>query len=419
MIAKSDWSNGVLIAHPNSQHSHQFAAALAKTDRLAAYISMLPWRHVSAGAGLIPEATRRALRERLQGCELPIKKVHSWPFVWALAKVIDAVTGGRVRSHIHYIAYVIFDLRVAAYTMVKRPKIIVGYEVSCYYTFIVGKRTGALCILDAASLHRKSQAAYLKGNARRSLTMLGKLIDARKDAEVALADRIVCCSEFAATSYRREGVEGQKIVVNPLGCDTERFTASPSDRSGVFKFGFVGVASETKGFADLLTAFSQLLARGHAAELHLVGDRNAAARYQADAVRGVILHGKLSHGQLAVVLTKIDCVVLPSLMDSFGMVVPEAMASGCYMIVSDRVGSGSLVKGEIDGLVVKAEDVIGLGRAMIDVVGRVNEIRGSQEARRNAAMSYSWMRYRERANCIIDQMGIERNGLQGRPLDNA
>ena len=61
-----------------------------------------------------------------------------------------------------------------------------------------------------------------------------------------------------------------------------------------------------------------------------------------------------------------DVLVLPSkYAESWGLVVNEAMAMGCAAIVSNRVGSSAdLIEGRDTGLIVPADDPVGLAAAL-------------------------------------------------------
>jgi len=53
-------------------------------------------------------------------------------------------------------------------------------------------------------------------------------------------------------------------------------------------------------------------------------------------------------------------LVLPSLADGFGMVVPQAMACGLPVIVTENVGAADIVTDGVDGYVVPIRDVAAL-----------------------------------------------------------
>ena len=70
---------------------------------------------------------------------------------------------------------------------------------------------------------------------------------------------------------------------------------------------------------------------------------------------------------LAAELRRADCLVLPSRNDSYGMVVPEALASGLPVLVSDMVGAKDLVAEGQNGWVVPAGDAGALAERMLVV----------------------------------------------------
>lgn len=149
--------------------------------------------------------------------------------------------------------------------------------------------------------------------------------------------------------------------MNTVGCDIIKF-ATPVElaRSGTPKFIFVGMPSYHKGFDLLAASYARLLAHYHDAELHVVGDPAVARRMMTDS--RVQIHGKLSHGKLSKLLARMDCLVLPSRLDSFGMVSIEALAAGVPVIVSDHVGASQAIRENENGWVLPSGD----GAALLD-----------------------------------------------------
>src|SRR4029079_5485547 len=80
---------------------------------------------------------------------------------------------------------------------------------------------------------------------------------------------------------------------------------------------------------------------------------------------GVTVLGSLSQAELAARLRAADCLVLPSRNESFGMVVPEALAAGLPVVASDRVGADALVERGRKGWVVPAGDARALAARLL------------------------------------------------------
>jgi glycosyltransferase involved in cell wall biosynthesis len=217
-----------------------------------------------------------------------------------------------------------------------------------------------------------------------------------------MADLVICCSDIAARSYVAAGIGSDRVVVNPLGCDVARFASVARSVEGAPKFCFVGTASETKGFGDLLAAFHAHRDRFPAAELHIVGDRRTAIRFGAfDGHAGITLHGKKSHRELAALLAGMDVLLLPSVLDSFGLVVPEALAAGMFVVVSDMVGAGMMIDDNRMGTVLNRCTRGALIDEMNRIAGQLGRIRDDGGFRRRRAEAYDWSRYRERSITLL------------------
>jgi glycosyltransferase involved in cell wall biosynthesis len=106
--------------------------------------------------------------------------------------------------------------------------------------------------------------------------------------------------------------------------------------------------------------------------------------------------GYLDQTVLAKRMHAADCLVLPSRHDSFGMVVVEAMAAGCPVIVSDQVGAKQAVTEGESGWVIPAEDTDALADRMQWCIDHIDAVRSMADAAREDASEYSWEAYRER-----------------------
>jgi phosphatidylinositol alpha-mannosyltransferase len=144
-----------------------------------------------------------------------------------------------------------------------------------------------------------------------------------------------------------------------------------------------------KGLPVLLDAHARLLARGVDVRLDVVGAGPETPR------PGVVYHGAISdERELARHYRECDLFVAPSMgMESFGIVLLEAMASQKAIVCSDIDGYRAVVPQEGARLVTPGY-VEGLATAISDLTPELRRKMG--EINRQAALEYDWSRLAER-----------------------
>jgi glycosyltransferase involved in cell wall biosynthesis len=172
-----------------------------------------------------------------------------------------------------------------------------------------------------------------------------------EEEEYALADYILCPSEFVVKTFLEEGFPRSKLLREIYGFDPTTFFP-PTDprppRAGLIALQ-VGVAAVRKGQHLAVEAWlrSSAAATG---TFSIVGGFLPAYRE--------LLASSLAHPSIETLghrtdvpdlMRGSDVLLLPSLEEGFGLVCTEAMASGCVPVVSDactdlcRHGENSLV----------------------------------------------------------------------------
>jgi glycosyltransferase involved in cell wall biosynthesis len=228
-----------------------------------------------------------------------------------------------------------------------------------------------------------------------------------KDDEVALADHIVTVSELARESYLAAGSAPETVHAVPLGADLELFrTTAPGPAAAApFRFLFCGARIRRKAFDLLVEAFLGVVREAPGAQLRLVGPRGDAAQL-ADRVppANLSVSGPLPQSQLAREFAEAHCLVLASRDDSYGMVVAEALAAGCPVLVSDQVGARELVDEGRNGWVVPAGDVAALRERMLFCVRQVDAVISLRDGCRRSAERASWEGYHERFLKLMAQL---------------
>jgi glycosyltransferase involved in cell wall biosynthesis len=126
-----------------------------------------------------------------------------------------------------------------------------------------------------------------------------------------------------------------------------------------------------------------------------VGDPAMVGRLAAG--NRIRIHGKMSHDLLSKLLVQMDCMVLPSRLESFGMVVVEALAAGVPVIMSDHVGASVAIRENKNGWVVPAGDEEALFQRMKACCDNIKAVRLMGVACSDSARAYDWSYYSHRA----------------------
>jgi glycosyltransferase involved in cell wall biosynthesis len=172
---------------------------------------------------------------------------------------------------------------------------------------------------------------------------------ARKDQELALADAVIAPSTFSKNSLAHAPDLKVPVQIIAYGAPLISDRAGTSDRGGRLRVLFVGALSQAKGLGYLLQAAAHL---GHRIELTLIGQRVSAVipeRTVLDRYRWI---PSLPHEELLQEMSRHDVLVLPSLHEGFGLVIPEAMAQGLIVITTPHTAGPDLITDGVDGFVI-------------------------------------------------------------------
>jgi len=232
-----------------------------------------------------------------------------------------------------------------------------------------------------AKFHSTHFAAWIESTSRdqRSPNVL---------AEFVKRGFIHNCSAFAvpgksAFEYVRSmGVPVERIHTAPNAVDNQRFAnlaRSTREREAQCRaelglppryFVYAGRVTREKGVFNLLEAYTRLEPELRSqVGLVLVGEETAKNELMQNAAKvspgKVIFPGFTQRDQLAAFYALAEVLVFPTLSDTWGLVVNEAMACGLPIIASDVAGCVSdLVQHGENGCVVPSADVAKLAEAM-------------------------------------------------------
>lgn len=136
---------------------------------------------------------------------------------------------------------------------------------------------------------------------------------------------------------------------------------------------FVGRLVDSKRPLDMVQAVTRLVAAGQPVELVVAGAGELSGQMEEAARAGGVdarFLGFVNQSGLPAVYASSDVVVLPSTaVETWGLVVNEAMACGIPAVVSDAVGCGpDLIEPGVTGAVAPLDDVPALATAIASVL---------------------------------------------------
>lgn len=176
----------------------------------------------------------------------------------------------------------------------------------------------------------------------------------RRDAEWAVADRVMCNSDWSRSALIEQGVPAEKIVVVPLCFEPARSdwrrAAKPSDEP--LEVLWLGLVILRKGIQYLLEAARQLLSEN--VKITVVGPIGITETVVKSAPPNVSFIGPKPRNEVAEIYRSADVFVLPTVSDGFAITQLEAMAYGLPVIATPNCGA--VVEEAVNGFVVPARD---------------------------------------------------------------
>lgn len=210
------------------------------------------------------------------------------------------------------------------------------------------------------------------------------------------------CTMVPTEGLRRElaaaGFEGLRVVAR--GVDTRRF--DPARRSDELRASWgagpdtmvalcVGRLAPEKNLDAVLGAVEVMRRTDPRLLLVLVGDGPDRARLMQrcpDAVFAGLRRGD----DLAAHYASADTFLFPSMTETFGNVVPEAMASGLAVVAFDHAAAGQLVRHGENGLLARLDDPAGFCSMARRLAGALPQARALGLRARETARQLDWGR---------------------------
>ena len=212
-----------------------------------------------------------------------------------------------------------------------------------------------------------------------------------------LADRIICISEDSRDILeRRYRIPPDKLAIIPPGVDTSQFFPMPEIQKRRNSLIYVGRIDRRKGVDFLLRAMPEVARQVQEVMLYVGGiGRDLPLLKDYVRVQGlernVKFLGFIPEDSINAWYNKVQCAVIPSVFEGFGLTVVEAMAAGTS-VISTRVDSiRRIVQDGTCGYLVDYGDTAALARRVVDLLrDEATRAKFVEEGLKQVRSLFSW-----------------------------
>ncbi|MBR4215337.1 MAG: glycosyltransferase, partial [Bacteroidales bacterium] len=166
---------------------------------------------------------------------------------------------------------------------------------------------------------------------------------------------------------------------------------------------YCGTVTQRKGIKYLLEAFRKI--PKSTAELHIIGGIQGSGK-AFDTYKDVYTyHGAIPQNVLFTRYQEFDILVLPTIFEGFGLVIPEAMAAGLPVITTQNSFGYEIIKHHQNGSIIPIRDTDALIKEILYYASLNNDSFNQMRiAAKNSAEGYTREQFRQRIKNIINDI---------------
>lgn len=160
--------------------------------------------------------------------------------------------------------------------------------------------------------------------------------------EYDLADEIIILSSYAHKTFIYHGIKPNKLIKVSLYAYEYPVIHIKKSPSKTFNLLFVGRVDVLKGIPRLINVICKLK-NNHSIKLNIVGDvKEEVLTLFKETESEIILSGFKNQDELMEIYSNSDGLILPSVQESFGLVMLEALECGTPVLASTNTGGPDL-----------------------------------------------------------------------------
>lgn len=236
------------------------------------------------------------------------------------------------------------------------PSILGNFALKLAYSYQIP-------VISVYHTHFISYVDYYLRYAPFFISMVKPLVSENQKNFYNQCDIVYVPSESIYADLRSMGIQGERLKLWKRGLDTNVF--SPGRKNPEAMKGITGNSKPTVLFASrlvweknletLIEIYSEITRRNIDVNFLIVGDGVARKTCEKRMEKAIFL-GQKEHEELAVIYASADIFLFPSISETYGNVVLEAMASGLPCVIANGGGSADFIEQGVNGFKCKPND---------------------------------------------------------------
>lgn len=293
-----------------------------------------------------------------------------------------------------------YDRWVARKIRSSSANIFIGWSGMSKHSILAAKKKGMVTILHRGSSHIVYQNEILNQEYKK----FGQYFEISKDKiqkeieEYHLCDYISVPSSFAYHSFINKGIAKNKMITLNYGVGSSFQLGEMNHvdkQNDEFTILYMGKVSLQKGVTYLIDAIIQMRDKGYKINGLFIGGIDPFMEHELSKrnTTGIKFLGHINHYSLPKYIVKANVAVIPSLQDGFAKVVPQIMACGLPVIVSQNTGAFDLIKEGENGYIVPIRDTQAIIDKLKILYDNPEKLDSMQAYLKNNQFDMSWDSY--------------------------
>lgn len=410
----------VIVSHPERQHSFRLATALKKQGLLFKYITTVYKKKNSFFYRILEKVLSTDNQKRAKGRRCDALDDHDviqfnerLGLLLLLLYRIDREKrwSSKLSSYISND----FQKKVAEYAIEHKVDAVIMYDTNTATCFDVLKKKAPHIkrIMDVSAANGLYLKQVYEEDMIRAKSFASKLYKERAELwdkvkaqeiakELAVTEYFIGPSNFVKESLLFSDVDSNSIYLCPYG--TNKLIAHDAEKkaSSALKIVYVGNVTAMKGIYYLLEALKNF--DPSKVKLTLVGNYDNSDGVFDEYMEQNQFLGLLTPDKLATIYSNCDVMVFPSLGDSFGQVVLEAMHFGIPVICSTNAGAVDIIKDHYNGFIVPPGDTQAIQEKIQWFLDHKEKMSLMRKNAYHTAEKYSWQEYEKKVVCAMEEI---------------